>query len=281
MATRITVFIFWLVQSTLTAGEWRPQMVLRSDTISPVNIEITDGSWGNTRWNELTQRFSAVLTFYSRYIDFVRKPIYVRKSQDRNPPIDYPMTVDMGSHSDIFLSSENNHQPQFLYQWSHEIMHYIIDRDFMPEGDKFAWFEESICELSSLYVMTQYSYIDNSKRLPNSNYWTPKNIEYGFNLIKSDTLNQNDTTTSKFISNHLDSLEGNRELRGLNRVVAVDMLPHFIARPELWRTVTYLSRIPYDEGMTFKEYIEEWYYILPSSDRKIMEPVYRLLTTDL
>lgn len=46
---------------------------------------------------------------------------------------------------------------QFIYQFSHELTHYVI-RQHRHKGDgKIKWFEETVCEAMSLYILWQSS----------------------------------------------------------------------------------------------------------------------------
>ncbi len=50
-----------------------------------------------------------------------------------------------------------NHWAQFVYQLSHELMHYVI-RQYKKDKDSIIkWFEETLCEAMSLYILRQSS----------------------------------------------------------------------------------------------------------------------------
>ncbi|MTS66219.1 hypothetical protein GMD89_18550 [Pseudoflavonifractor sp. BIOML-A5] len=50
----------------------------------------------------------------------------------------------------IFLSSSDNTYLQHIYQFSHELCHFMVSLDVC---DSFRWFEETICQIMSWFIL--------------------------------------------------------------------------------------------------------------------------------
>lgn len=66
------------------------------------------------------------------------------------PSRDGPVTYR--KHAIIFLSATGAYYNQFIYQFSHELCHFMIDSEVCAP---FRWFEETLCEAMSWYVLDQ------------------------------------------------------------------------------------------------------------------------------
>lgn len=69
--------------------------------------------------------------------------------------IDYsdktPMCCQLENGHYIVLSTSENYWCQWIYQFSHEYCHHLINGKLSGELSGLMWFEESICHLSSMY----------------------------------------------------------------------------------------------------------------------------------
>ena len=65
-----------------------------------------------------------------------------------------------------------------------------------------------------------------------------------------------------WLESNFESLANNSEIRELNNVVALQMLPVFLEYPALWECSTYLNNSPYLEG-SFADYLEHWLMAVP------------------
>ena len=82
---------------------------------------------------------------------------------------------------------------QYAYQFAHEFCHVLCDYDSDKHGNK--WFEESICELASIFVLQKMSETwktappyPNWKNYSNSLLDYSKTRKQGFQLKKGETL---------------------------------------------------------------------------------------------
>lgn len=60
-----------------------------------------------------------------------------------------------GGEHIIFLNAKENYWCQWVYQFAHEYCHHLIDGTLTGEWSNLLWFEETICELSSLYNLNK------------------------------------------------------------------------------------------------------------------------------
>ena len=67
-----------------------------------------------------------------------------------------PLCVQKGGGEHIiFLNAKENYWCQWVYQFAHEYCHHLIDGTLTGEWSNLLWFEETICELSSLYNLNK------------------------------------------------------------------------------------------------------------------------------
>ena len=263
--TILLLALFYL----LLSGCLTPMKKHDSMPYKNTQLSVSDDNWGSTNWNELNISLEAALCYYKSLMTFNSDtPIFILRSEDQLPSFSHPLTEILKDRTNIYLAAENNQQSRFLYQWTHEIIHYALNREFRPDRDKFAWFIESICEMSSIYYMVNYDLTGECGRDVDSRYWRLAHIKYGINQIKKVDYNENDQFLSIYINEKLTELEENRELRDINRVIAVNMLPHFMENPNLWSFIPLLSNIPYTESMSFRDYIEAWMNLIPDNKKE-------------
>lgn len=127
----------------------------------------------------------------------------------------------------IFLAVESNvwNDTQFVFQASHELCHFFIDN---KESFSMKWFEETICDLSSLFFLNKMSEyhlergdIQNSLRYRN---------------YLSYCVSENEM--EKFTVNSDIALE--RYDRKKERYLATLLLPIFEKHPLLWKEMPIL-----------------------------------------
>ena len=71
---------------------------------------------------------------------------------------DYPMCSPFGKEEHLIsLSPQDYYGGQWLYQFAHEYCHHLINGKLTGEIIGLTWFEETICSLSSLYVLHRAS----------------------------------------------------------------------------------------------------------------------------
>lgn len=194
--------------------------------------------------DDVVMVLDSVKCLFSKYFTFVDS---LSLSVINNfPGKNGPETV-RESHA-VFLTvnaKDENGRPgrywcQFIYQFSHELCHYMIANQVVQP---MRWFEETICELASQFFL-----------LKSVERWTiqppyPGWREYSQNILAYELDHQMidcPFSVSDLFdpsSDILKSLEKNEYQRELNHTFAINLLPHFIDSPSLWQIVPYLSEL--------------------------------------
>ena len=61
------------------------------------------------------------------------------------------MCSNIGNDRIIYLHTRGDFWCQWIYQFAHEYCHHIINGTMTGELSGLMWFEESVCELASMY----------------------------------------------------------------------------------------------------------------------------------
>ena len=158
---------------------------------------------------------------------------------------------------------------QDSYQWSHELCH-ILCR-YRRGGRENKWFEETLCELASLYVMRRMSetWAENPP-YPNWREYRHALRSYVDDVIASRTPLDLDGL-AEFYREHEAELRQDPVNRDLNGSMAVALLPLFEATPEHWEAIWWLNAATRVEPQSFSEYLQAWRHEAPERHRPFIE----------
>lgn len=168
----------------------------------------------------------------------------------------YPVTL-RNSRAIIIVADGTNYL-QALYQFAHEMMHASIPKS---ANLSWKWLEETICELSSIVVLSELYRTNWLNHRPvyitdavyNS---TPKYVAN----IRGKAIAIEESIPA-FLQTHIETLRKDCRMRNHNATMAVALEPVFQQYPELWCAVPYLCEIP--EGVSFAEGIQYWSSLVP------------------
>lgn len=123
----------------------------------------------------------------------------------------------------VRLSTGQTYWSQYAYQFSHEFCHILCNYDNDPQRNK--WFEESLCELASIFSMRQMA--DAWKTNPPYPNW--KNYAKALRSYADDVFEKNklpdDTNFVDWFEQHREHFYTHATDRPKNRVVARQLLP--------------------------------------------------------
>ena len=194
-----------------------------------------------------------------------------------------PIVVTRGHNGPIVLYQRNSNKEivvrldtsttywcQYAYQWAHEFCHILCG--YRNDGRENKWFEETICEMASLYCM-RAMVADWKAKPPFGSKTYHKSIKsYIDNVIKKrEKIQPNDL--GKYYQKHKDALRKSSTLRDLNGAMAASLLPMFEENPENWEAVRYLNKTPAKPGITLKEYFTKWYKDAPKKHHKLIKKI--------
>ena len=153
---------------------------------------------------------------------------------------DVPMCAKAGEQHVIFLATKDNLWCQWVYQFSHEYCHHLIDGSLSGEWSDLLWFEETICELSSLYnlnKMIEYC-INNGLQL-----YAPSVKNYLENLLTKNNGAYKLNAEVGWYKHYEESLKKEEYKRNLYNAIAVLMYPLFVDNPNLWKLILNIGDI--------------------------------------
>ena len=159
----------------------------------------------------------------------------------------------------IFLTAQDNYWCQYVYQFSHELCHILTNFDLQKEH-RHKWFEESLCELASLFVLHRMAkdWVDNPPPcISGATKFAPHYRKYAEN-VEAKFVISNSLDYSNWLDANIQILESCSTKRELNGVVAVALLPYFWDDPSLWRDCGWLNQWNSSADKTVFDYLNSW-----------------------
>lgn len=168
---------------------------------------------------------------------------------------------------------------QYSFQFGHEMCHIMCRYDENNTGN--LWFEESLCELSSLYTLRRMG--EEWKihpPYPNWKSYAPHLTEYAQERIDAHPLPK-DTTLAKWYRDNADALRKNATDRERNSVVATALLPMFEKEPEHWGAVYYLNQGKPKTQQSFEQRLQNWHDQTPEEHRAFIRAIAKQFEIEL
>lgn len=173
-------------------------------------------------------------------MEAIGKPYFSTKQCVVVPTEDVPMCVNAGERHIIFLATKEDLWCQWVYQFAHEYCHHLIDGSLSGKWSDLLWFEETICELSSLYnlnKMIEYC-IDNGLQR-----YSPSVKNYLDNLLTKNNGAYKLSAEGGWYKQYEESLKEEGYKRDLYNAIAVLMYPLFDDNPNLWKLILNIGDI--------------------------------------
>lgn len=159
----------------------------------------------------------------------------------------------------IWISARDTYWCQYAYQFSHELCHILVNFDRLRHH-RHKWFQESICELASLFTLHRLSQ-EFQHRPPaevlGAREFAPHFATYATELERRASP-VSCADLPMWLYDSLPDLEKRSINRNLNRVVAVALLDDFLADDSLWRDCGFLNLWDVKIDLTFADHIDSW-----------------------
>lgn len=220
---------------------------------SPLVVE--NGNWGGV---SLSAIHGVVESAYAVLVEaFEKEPEDIIRLIPWNQ--EYPLVVYDRRPYQMYLCARDTYWSQYVYQFSHELCHILTNFDRAGQH-RHKWFEESLCELSSLFVLHRLA--ETWAESPPAGVFkaadfAPNHREYAEHIeAKYSTSSSGDI--SGWLSENIRTLETSSAERELNAVVAIALLDRFRENPSLWRECGWLNHWDPEEDETFPDYLDSW-----------------------
>ena len=217
---------------------------------------------------------SAARELWRFFPDYQIEPFVV--TRNRQGPI---VLFNRNARGEIVvkLDTESTYWSQYSYQFAHEFCHVLCGFDEDYNGNK--WFEETLCETASLFVMRAMA--DAWADDPPYPHWRDYRHslrKYADNVIaeREKVLDIYEKGLSGFYLAHREQLRGNPGGRDLNGAMSIVFLRLFEQQPERWEAVRWLNSAPSPEGETFGQYLQTWHDAVPDRHKPFVARVARL-----
>lgn len=170
----------------------------------------------------------------------------------------------------VWLDVKGTYWCQFAYQFAHEFTHILCGVD---EDKAHVWFEESICEMASIFAMRRMA--ETWKTSPPYPGWRSYSASLAKYVEKHTARAEllDDPAFVEWYGRHAAELEKNAWVRDRNRVVARKLLALFEKTPEHWEAVVYLRGLAPERRGTFKEHLAKWRRRAPGKHRAFIAKI--------
>ncbi len=163
---------------------------------------------------------------------------------------------------------------QYTFQFAHELGHIVCGYDDDPHPQK--WFEESLCETASLYVLRRSAETWKSNP-PYANWkgYSTSLAAYAEERLQKATIPDGLGLAAWYAANKA-AWEANAEDRPRNLIIAAQLLPLFEADPRRWESLTWLNTETLGPKSSFAELLAAWEKHSPDRHKPFVREVRRL-----
>ncbi len=238
-----------------------------------MKIKILQCNWGAIHRNDIQKLLENVAShIWCELRDPFNETIHVMNLPTKNAPEAFfrnPGTT----HYEVNLTAKDKYWCQYAYQFAHEFCHILSGHNRL-RGNPNNWFHESICELSSLFVLRRMAQSWRTHPpYPGKENYSASLKDYAQNKIDQHRKSVPTGSFSTWLSGKEDKLRRYKYHRDLNGVVAITLLQLFEKTPTGWNAVRHL---PVCTGQ-IKEYIEAWKADVHQDDRPFVKCVGKVL----
>ena len=159
-----------------------------------------------------------------------------------------PMCSEGGICHIINLTTKENYWCQWVYQFAHEYCHHLINGPLTGEVNGLIWFEETICELSSMFCLSRMVDYCTQNTNPCLTRYRPSVQGYLESLLRGE---KEEEPLHIYIQRNLPLLTQPVYHREIYRHIARRVLPLFLRWPSLWRIILHFGNMHERQSLVF------------------------------
>lgn len=228
------------------------------------NITLLGQNWGTCEIENLCRVFRCTVDYFeSILLEQYKHNIPCRIEHWEN---DHPQCSGNSIIHIIFLTSENRCWDKHTFQFAHEYCHHLINIELTGNKVGAFWFEETICELASLYCLIKNANTWKSNPpYPNWIDYAPNFTTYYKNEINEENVPISKLTIAEFIKENIAILEQPEYQRGMYTYIAKGIIDIFIVYPSLWNIILLFRNTNYrnENYKGFEAFLNELEVIIP------------------
>lgn len=231
-------------------------------------VAVANGDWGGTSLHAVhAVLHSAAFVLCEAFGRIPDAPIRV------HPGSGPPMVAWDRRPYWIRISARDTYWCQYVYQFSHELCHVLVNFDRVRRH-RHKWFEESLCELASHFVLRRLSADFRQDPPPDvlgARDFAPYFRTYADEVAKRAPPLPPDGLPA-WLREKLPALEENPAARDLNLTAATAMLNSFLKDGSLWRDCGSLNLWDATLDHSFADHLESWTAHIGRDGRKARTP---------
>ena len=167
---------------------------------------------------------------------------------------------------------------QYTFQFAHELGHILCGYDDDPHRQK--WFEESVCEAASLFVLRRSAETWKTRPpYPNWKSYATSLAAYADERLKASTIPEGRTLAAWYAAQKAQ-FEANAEDRPRNLIIAVQLLPLLEADPRRWEAFTWLNTEKLGASSSFADLLAAWETHCPDRHKAFVRDIRVLFLGD-
>jgi len=224
--------------------------------------------WGDAGNADLTKVLRSSCDAIAQHLGETKLAEPIRVRHDAEGPITLFRRTVRGEII-VELSSRDLFWCQHAYQMAHEFCHVLCK--FREGGRDNLWFEESLCELASMFALRSMADSWKTKPpYPNWKSYADSIRDYVADLEKKHSLPESQTAAA-YYREHAEHLKKSPTDRLKNGTIALALLPHFEKHPQAWQSLRHLNSGRGKDNLPFSEHLKNWHDECPEKHRSFVK----------
>jgi hypothetical protein len=229
-------------------------------------LRVAEEGWGDVDHDNVAAVLKSAAAELAKHVPERRTDV-LQVAYSADGPIVY---YDRGPNGEyqIRLQVQGRYWSQFAYQFAHEHCHVLCRYRKGENPNK--WFEESLCELASIFVVEKMA--ETWRTDPPYRNWRDYSqslSDYVKKHVENKGLPEGETLADWYRKNEPE-LRKTATDRERNQVVALALLPKFRDQPKRWTTVQHVNAEIGPPDMSFRDYLHRWQKHAPEEHREFI-----------